>query len=186
MVRTGQRYAGGIRGIVVVSLGVLLSMAPAEQDRFTVKAPNGVAFSEFRGYDTWQDVAVSQTEEGIKAILGNPAMINAYQGRHSRQWQAFSRWLHDCQDRVVQEEGPCFPVFCGGAGQAEIGFVHREGFQERSPDTNGWGYAQFLYDASSDTFKPFGKDSSFAKNTCHQCHTAVTARDFIFTDYPRR
>jgi hypothetical protein len=57
---------------------------------------------------------------------------------------------------------------------------------EKSPDTSGWGYAQFLYDASSDTFKPFGSDSSFGKNVCYQCHTAVTARDFIFTDYPRR
>ena len=38
--------------IIVVSLSVLLSIALAAQDRFTLKAPNGVAFSEFRGYDT--------------------------------------------------------------------------------------------------------------------------------------
>jgi hypothetical protein len=50
-------------------------MALAAQDRFTLKAPNGVAFSEFRGYETWQDVAVSQTEDGSKAILGNPVII---------------------------------------------------------------------------------------------------------------
>ena len=37
-----------------------------------------VAFSEFRGYEAWQDVAVSQTDEGIKAILGNAVMINTY------------------------------------------------------------------------------------------------------------
>jgi hypothetical protein len=85
--------------IIRVSLSFLLGMAPAGQDRFTLKAPNGVAFSEFRGYDTWQDVAVSETEEGIKTILGNPAMINAYEGRHSRQWQAFSRWRPNCKDR---------------------------------------------------------------------------------------
>jgi hypothetical protein len=64
--------------IKVVSLAVLLTMALAAQVRFTLKVPNGVAFSEFRGYDTWQDVAVSQTQDGIKAILANPAMINAY------------------------------------------------------------------------------------------------------------
>lgn len=67
--------------ILVVSLSVLAGMALAGQDRFTLKAPNGVAFSECRGYDTWQDVAVSETKDGIKAILGNPAMINA--------WKAF-------------------------------------------------------------------------------------------------
>jgi hypothetical protein len=27
---------------------------------------------------------------------------------------------------------------------------------KRFPDTNGWGYAQFLYNAASDSFKPFG------------------------------
>ena len=43
-----------------------------------VKAPNGIAFSEFRGYEAWQDVAPSQTDDGLKAILGNATMINAY------------------------------------------------------------------------------------------------------------
>jgi hypothetical protein len=57
---------------------------------------------------------------------------------------------------------------------------------KRFADTNGWGYAQFSYDAPSASFKPFGSDSSFAKNICHQCHTAVTARDFIFTHYSPR
>ncbi len=64
--------------IIMVVLAFLGSMALAAQDRFTLKAPNGVAFSEFRGYETWQDVAVSQTDGGIKAILGNTIMINAY------------------------------------------------------------------------------------------------------------
>ncbi len=42
----------------IVTIGVLLavlgSIALAAQDRFTLKAPNGVAFSEIRGYETWQ------------------------------------------------------------------------------------------------------------------------------------
>ena len=40
--------------------------------------PNGLALSEFKGYDTWQTIAPSQTDEGLKAILGNSVMINAY------------------------------------------------------------------------------------------------------------
>jgi hypothetical protein len=38
-------------------IGVALLSALAAQDRFTLKAPNGIAFSEFRGYETWQSVA---------------------------------------------------------------------------------------------------------------------------------
>ena len=33
---------------------------------------------------------------------------------------------------------------------------------KRFPDTNGWGYATIRYDASSDTFKPFGDSPAFA------------------------
>jgi hypothetical protein len=64
-------------------------------------------------------------------------------------------------------------------------FVHREEFQE-IPGHEWMGYAQFLYDAASDTFKPYGSDSSFEKKICYQCHTRVKAQDFIFTSYARR
>ena len=64
--------------ISVTTLAAVVSMAVAAQDRFTLKAPNGVAFSEFRGYDTWQVVAPSQTDDGIKAITGNAVSINAF------------------------------------------------------------------------------------------------------------
>jgi hypothetical protein len=43
-----------------------------------VKVPDGLAFSEFKGYETWQDVAVSQTETSLKVIAANTPMINAY------------------------------------------------------------------------------------------------------------
>ena len=59
-------------------LAALGSVALATQDRFTLKAPNGIAFSEFRGYENWPDVAVSKTDDGIKVIAANPAMIEAY------------------------------------------------------------------------------------------------------------
>jgi hypothetical protein len=64
--------------IIAVLLAVLGGMALAAQDRFTVKVPNGIAFSDFRGYENWQNVAVSQTENGLKVIAANTAMIKAY------------------------------------------------------------------------------------------------------------
>jgi hypothetical protein len=64
-----------------------------------------------------------------------------------------------------------------------VAFIQKN--SKRFPETNGWGYAQFLYDAASDTFKPYGSSSSFEK-VCHQCHTLVKARDYIFTSYPLR
>jgi hypothetical protein len=40
--------------------------------------PNGLAFSEFRGYEAWQVVSISQDGSLIAAILANPVMIKAY------------------------------------------------------------------------------------------------------------
>jgi hypothetical protein len=64
--------------IIAITGAVLGGIALAAQDKYTVKVPNGLPFSEFRGYESWQDVAVSQTENGIKVVLANPAMMKAY------------------------------------------------------------------------------------------------------------
>jgi hypothetical protein len=40
--------------------------------------PNGLAFSEFRGYEGWQTVSVSHDDKVMAVILANPVMINAY------------------------------------------------------------------------------------------------------------
>jgi Cytochrome P460 len=57
---------------------VVGSLALAAQDRYTLNIPDGLAWSDFRGYETWQDVAVSQTETSLKVIAANDVMIDAY------------------------------------------------------------------------------------------------------------
>ena len=64
--------------IIATLVSILGSIALAQQDRFTLKIPDGLAWSEFRGYETWQNVAVSQTEASLKVIAANDVMINAY------------------------------------------------------------------------------------------------------------
>jgi hypothetical protein len=50
------------------------------------------------------------------------------------------------------------------------------------PDSGGWGYALFNYDAAADTFAP---DPSPA-NCGHACPSAVKAKDYIFHAYQKR
>ena len=64
--------------IIVVLLSVMGRMAISAQDKYTVKVPNGLAFSDFRGYENWQVVAVSQTDDLLKVMVANPTMIDAY------------------------------------------------------------------------------------------------------------
>src|SRR6516162_4020952 len=73
-----MRSLSSVLVIITASLAVSRSMALAEQDRYTLKIPDGLAWSDFKGYETWQDVAVSQTETSLKAIAANDVMINAY------------------------------------------------------------------------------------------------------------
>src|SRR5271170_6347486 len=63
---------------IVVLPSVLAGMALAAQDRYSLQVPGGLAFSEFRGYEDWQVIAVSHNGDKVALIVGNPTMIAAY------------------------------------------------------------------------------------------------------------
>src|SRR5215469_5572662 len=63
---------------VVAACAVLGGVTLAAQDKYSLRIPGGLAFSEFRGYEDWQTIAISQNGTMIETILGNPAMIAAY------------------------------------------------------------------------------------------------------------
>ena len=66
--------------IIALALAVLGGGAGSAQDKYTLKVPGGLAFSEFKGYEDWQAVGPSQTaaQNVIRLILANPVMIDAY------------------------------------------------------------------------------------------------------------
>jgi Cytochrome P460 len=70
------------RNIPVVIIAALLAalggMALAVEDKYALKTPSGVAFSDFKGYEGWQVVSVARTDERLKVIVANPTMIDAY------------------------------------------------------------------------------------------------------------
>jgi hypothetical protein len=171
--------------IIGASLAISGSMALAAQDRFTLKAPNGVAFSEIRGYENWQDVAVSQVDDGLKVIVANTAMINAYREGIPGNGKPFPDGSMIVKIEWSQKPNPDSPYSVMVPDTLKsVSFIEKD--SKRFPETSGWGYAQFLYDATSDTFKPYGINSSFGKEVCYSCHTSVKSTDYIFTSYPRR
>jgi hypothetical protein len=58
--------------MIVLSLAALGGVALAAQDKYTLQVPGGLAFSDFRGYEDWQVVAVSQTDDLLKVMVANP------------------------------------------------------------------------------------------------------------------
>ncbi len=68
------------------------SQAPAAistQDKYALKVPNGLAFSEFRGYESWPVISISHNGDKLAAILGNPVMIDAYKAGISGNGKPF-------------------------------------------------------------------------------------------------
>jgi hypothetical protein len=69
----------------------------------------------------------------------------------------------------------------GRAGRIHAGFVIEKD-SKRFPNSGGWGYALFNYDAASDKFTADPSPS----NCGHACHVAVKAKDHIFHPYQKR
>ena len=167
--------------IIAIVLTVLGGKAISAQDKYTVQVPNGLAFSEFRGYEDWQVVAVSQTEELIAVILANPVMIDAYRagvpgdGKHFPDGSKIAK-IHWKPKKSADAPAPTTVP----DALHDVDFIQRD--SKRFPDSGGWGYAQFNYDAASDAFTPEGSGSDCG----HACHTIVAAKDYIFTAYPKR
>jgi hypothetical protein len=167
--------------MAAVSLAVLGGIAPAAQDRFTLTVPNGLGFAEFRGYETWQDVAVSATDNGIKAILANPATINAYREGVPGNGKPFPGGSMIAKIERTRRENLQSPYSAAVPGTLKsVSFIEKD--SKRFSQTRGWAYAQFSYDAASNAFKP-----SVTGTECgYACRTGVAATDYIFTAYPPR
>ena len=104
--------------ILLGSLVGIVSIAFAAQDKFTLKAPNGIAFAEFRGYEDWPVVAVSRTGDGIKLIAANPTMIEAYRAGTPGDGKAFPDGSRIVKIEWSQKKNPD-SLFRGCAGRPE-------------------------------------------------------------------
>ena len=173
-----------LSGLMVVIVGVLVVLgdrAISAQDRYTMQVPDGLAFSEFRGYEDWQVIAVSQTGDLLVAILGNPEIIAAYQAGVPGNGKAFpdgSKMAKIHWNQKKSAEAPA-PTLVPDTLH-DIDFMVRD--SKRFADSGNWGYAQFNYGAASDTFTPLGTGA----NCGFACHTIVKAKDYVFTAYPKR
>ena len=175
------RVLSGLILIGAVVFAVLGGRAISAQDKYTVQVPDGLAFSEFRGYEEWQVIAVSQTGDLLVAILGNPEMIAAYQAGVPGNGKPFpdgSKMAKIHWNAKKSAEAPA-PTLVPDTLH-DVDFMVRD--SKRFADGGNWGYAQFNYDAASDTFTPLGTRA----NCGFACHTIVKAKDYVFTAYPKR
>ena len=170
--------------IFSISLSVLGGIALAQQDRYSLKIPDGLAFAEFRGYENWQDIAPSGTEGSIKSILANPTMMNAYKQGIAGNGNSFPDGSKIVKVEWAKKKNPLSPYFVEVPDTLKsLAFIEKD--SKRFPDMHGWAYAKWDYDPVSGTFKP--NSLSLKGHECgYACHTAVKATDYIFTAYAKR
>jgi len=175
--------------MVIVGVVLLGGLALAAQDKYTVQVPGGLGFSEFRGYEDWPVVAVSQPEGKLNVIVANTAMIDAYRTGIPDNGQPFpdgSKMAKIAWKLKQSEEAP-FAVSIPDTLMG-IGFMVKD--SQRFADTGGWGWAQFNYDRASDTFTPATEaDEPPQQNDAKcgfACHTIAEAKDYVFTAYGKR
>jgi hypothetical protein len=163
--------------------------AISTQDKYALKIPNGLAFSEFRGYEGWPVIAISHNGDKLAAILGNPVMINAYKAGIPGNGKPFpdgAKMVKVHWNAKVNAGEPGAPTVPGT--QHDVDLMVKD--SKRFADSGGWGYGAFEYDAASNAFTPATlKDKPPQGNDAKcgfACHTAVKTKDYVFTDYGHR
>ena len=172
--------------IVAVSMVTAIKMIRAEaEDKYALKEPNGISFSEIKGYESWQVVAPSYRtdQKEVRIILADDTMIRAYKNGIPGNGKPFPDGSKIVKIGWSQRENPKFPPALEPDVLKRVEFIIKD--SARFPQTGGWGYARFIYDPKTGTFSSYGKEASFAME-CYGCHTLVKEKDFIFTNYPIR
>ena len=175
-------------GIVTICLAIVAGVAKSAEDKYAVKVPGGLAFSEFRGYEGWQTISISRNEKVMAVILGNPAMIQAYQAGIPANGQPVPDGAKMAKIHWVPKPNQFFPEASVPGKLLNVDFMVKD--SKRFADSGGWGCAVFDYTAATDTFTPgttAGTPPQGNDAKCGlACHTVAKAKDYVFTEYGRR
>lgn len=187
--RPALKYLAALGCCAVVSIAYVANSAVVtSQNKYTVRVPGGLAFSEFRGYESWQVISVSEDAGKFAMILGNPIAIGAYKAGIPQNGKPFPDGAKISKVHWIPKKRELFPAATVPDTQANADFMEKD--SKRFADSGGWGYAAFEYDNASDTFSPATTANQPPQANDAKCgavcHTIAKTRDFVFTEYAKR
>ncbi len=118
--------------ICAAVLAVLSGAAVYAQDKYALKSPSGIAFSDFKGYEDWAVVSSGPDRRSAQGDRCQSDHDRGVQGRRSRQWPTFPGWLQDREASVEAEEEHGGSLRRGCARRLHAGFRDRKGQREIS------------------------------------------------------
>src|SRR5437763_1582070 len=130
---------------------VLGAAAVYAQDKYSLKSPSGIAFSDFRGYEDWAVVSSARTDEVLKVIVANPTMIKAYKAGVPGNGQPFPDGSMIAKLQWKPKKSTEAPFVVDVPDAPTQAFL-TEKDSKRFPASGGWGYALFNYDPAADNF----------------------------------
>jgi len=150
-------------------------------DKYSLKSPSGIAFSEFKGYEDWAVVSSARTDKELKVIVANPTMIKAYKAGVPGNGQPFPEGSKIAKLQWTQKKSTEATFDVNVPDVPTQAFVIEKD-SKRFPKTGGWGYAVFNHDVAA---KKMVADPATA-DCGHVCHLAVKGKDYIFHAYQKR
>ena len=164
------------------------SPTPSTKDKYSVKVPGGLSFSEFKGFESWEAISVSSNEKAVAVIVGNPTMIAAFKSGFPANGKPAPDGARMAKIHWAPSKNAFFPNATVPGTQQNIDLMVKD--SKRFADSGGWGYAVFDYNASTDTFTPgtlAGSPPQGNDAKCgFACHTVAKSRDYVFTNYGNR
>jgi len=184
-----MRIASSLFVLLAAVFISFVGRAISAQDKYTVEVPGGLAISEFRGYEAWPVIAISENRGVFAVILGNSLMIDAFKEGvpgNGKPYPDGAKMAKIHWHPKTQEAYPGPPKVPGAQFNAD--FMVKD--SKRFADSGGWGWGSFDYDPASDTFSPAteaamppqGHDAKCG----FACHTLAKSRDYVFTEYAHR
>ena len=152
------------------------------QDKYSLRSPSGIEFADFKGYEDWAVVSSARTDEVLKVIVANPTMIKAYKAGIPGNGQPFPDGSKIAKLQWKPKKSTEAPFVVDVPDVFTQAFVIEKD-SKRFPNSGGWGYALFNYDAASDKFTV---DPTGVSDCGHACHVKVKAKDHIFHPYQQR
>jgi Cytochrome P460 len=168
--------------ILIALFAVFAAAVGAAEDKYSLTSPGGIAFADFRGYEDWSVVSSARTDEVLKVIVGNPAIIKAYKAGVPLNGQVFPEGSRLVKLQWSPKKSTEAPFAVDVPDVFKQAFV-MEKDSKRFPKTGGWGYAVFNYDAATDKFTA---DANSPADCGNSCHVAVKAKDYVFHPYQKR
>ena len=146
-----------------------------------VTSPNGLKLGHVNGFESWRLVSghVRVDKNEMHYIWANDAAMRAIRSAGEGE-PVFGAGSIFVKMGYLMRSNPAFRDSIEPAGLQRIEYMIKD--PARFPETGGWGYARFPYDAAGGRFTAYGTSPDSVRE-CYTCHLRVEKSDFVFTKH---